>query len=79
MGKRSKWKKMRPESNQELEYCLLAEKKLTAKWYDRISGKVPCKPREREALSIHMDEMAAKVNALIAANTVEIFANPPNE
>jgi hypothetical protein len=74
-----RWKRMRPDSGEELEFSLLAEKRLTATWYERMSGQVPWKQGERETLTRQMGDAAGTVNKLIAENAAEVFASLPNE
>ena len=79
MSKRNKWKKFRPNSNEELEAALQYEKTLTARWYERISGKVPWEDGAREFLNVAMDAQTVIVNRLIQSNAAEQFASLPNE
>lgn len=67
-----RWKKLRPDSNDELEGLLQEEKHLTAYWYARISGQVPWKHGQREQPAEQMDAMSGQVNALM-------FASLPDE
>ena len=65
MGKRRGWERMRPHSNELLESLLRQERKITARWYERISGQAPWKDGERELLNQMQDDMALQVDHLI--------------
>ena len=79
MAKKKSWKKLRPDSNQELEDALLEERRVTALVYDRMSGRVPWGPGERERLNARIDELSARINPLIAEQVVNSFAALPDE
>jgi hypothetical protein len=66
--KQPKWKKLRPDSNQELEDDLHAERRLTADWYDRMTGAINWMEGEKESVRIQMDAISERINALIANN-----------
>ncbi len=69
----------KPNQYDELEIALQAEKTLTAKWYQRISGQIAWQPGEREAISIQMEAQAANVNRLIQQKAASDFAALPQE
>jgi len=75
--KKSKWKKFRPDSNEALEAALLDERKLTARWYQRISGTVAWEPGERERLYALMESQADIVDRLNQKNAADQFAALP--
>jgi hypothetical protein len=68
MAKKKSWKKLRPDSNQELEDDLHAERRLTADWYDRMTGSINWMEGEKESVRIQMDAISERINALIANN-----------
>jgi len=78
MTKKSKWKKLRPDSNEALETALLDERKLTARWYQRINGTVAWEPGERQRLYALMESQSDIVDRLIQENAVEQFAALPD-
>ena len=78
MGKPA-WKKLRPESNPELEDALNVERNLTARWYERMSGVVRWTPGERERLNAAIDAQARIVNNLMKLDAAEWFAKLPSE
>ena len=59
------WKKLRPDSNEELERLLKIERNLTARWYTRISGEIPWTDGERERLAATMDAATMEVDHAI--------------
>jgi len=65
MGHRNSWKKLRPNSNQELEDALMAERMLTQKWYQRMSGQVQWGPGERKIIESAMDQQSEIVKKLM--------------
>lgn len=79
MSKKPKWKKIRPDSNDELEESLFAERALTRRWYQRISGEIPWSPGERERLYAAIEAQSANVDRLIQENAAKIFAELPDE
>lgn len=79
MSKRSKWKRFRPGSNDELESALLEDRKLTARWYERISGQIHWGPGERGRLNASMEAQAKTVNSLIQQQAAEQFVSLPDE
>ena len=70
--KKPVWKKLRPNSNEELENLLKIERQMTAFWYQRMSGSVAWAPGEKER---HMERMRIQAGEVYA----EIFANLPEE
>ena len=78
MSKRS-WKRLRPDSNDELENALYEERKLTARWYERMSGQSPWEPGGKDRIYSLMEALAAKVNRLIQKSSVAQFASLPDE
>lgn len=53
---------MRPDSNEDFEAMLLQEKKLTAQYYQRISGEVPWGNGERHLLEDAQDVVAEEID-----------------
>lgn len=80
MSKKNKsWKKLRPDSTQEIEDETQAEKMLTARWYERIIGQIRWTDGEKGRLTSIMEAQSRKVKALLGRNAAEIFAGLPNE
>ena len=78
MPKHRNWKKLRPDSSEELEKALYEEKKLTSRWYERISGNAPWGPGEREKINELMDSLSVKISRLIQENAASNFASLPD-
>jgi hypothetical protein len=76
---KSSWKKLRPDSNKELELELTADKKITAEWYTRMSGAVAWQPGEKEAFYGEMDSIADAIRSQQSQIASQWFARLPEE
>lgn len=58
-----------------LDNLLWAEKMLTFKWYQRISGEVPWKPGEREQINALAADLASQINVRMAKREIGELAD----
>lgn len=75
MGKKSKWKKFRPTSNQELEDLLLKERKLQAIWYEKMSGAKPWLAGQKESMCLIMENLYREIDSKIKEMAVEALVS----
>jgi len=75
--KQPKWKKFRPDSTQEIEDLLSAEKRLTGYWYQRMSGQVAWMPGEKDTLMRRMDELSIQIRKAQGGAAAAWFAGLP--
>lgn len=70
MSKRSK-------IDPELDWLLQEEKKLTADWYNRMSGQIEWSSGEHEAFAVRFAELDRRIDEFWKSETVEWFAALP--